>query len=179
MRGPPATEKSISHDQFAELYVRHERRIYSYISSLVVNRNDIEDIFQQTCMVLWKKWNQYDPVYDFAGWGCGIARNEVRNYLRTRRGVLRQFSDEAIEGISSEHLEMGRQLDVRHQALVDCLAKLPPRQRELVEKCYSDDNSIRSVAQSLRLTPTALYMKLHRIRRALLDCISLALRGEA
>ncbi|MCC7083992.1 MAG: sigma-70 family RNA polymerase sigma factor [Pirellulales bacterium] len=167
-----------SHDHFAELFAQYQRRIYSYISTLIINRDDVDDIFQQTCVVLWKKWNQYDPQADFANWGCGIARNEVRNYLRKKHGSSIQFSDQVLDSLSDEHIEVGREMEARHRALSDCLDKLPPPQRELVERCYSDEGSIRSIANRMQIAPTTLYMKLHRLRRALLDCISLALRSE-
>jgi RNA polymerase sigma-70 factor (ECF subfamily) len=79
--------------------------------------------------------------------------------------------------ISDEHIQLDRQSEERRQALAACMHKLPPRQRELVEGCYRGDLSMRLIAERMHLAPSALYMKLHRIRRALLDCITLSL-GE-
>lgn len=165
------------HDRFAELFARHQRRIYTYISSLLVKKDEIDDVFQQTCMVLWKKWDQFSPELDFASWGCGIARNEVRNFLRVRRGKAVHLSEHVMDLLSDEHIELDRQSEERRQALAACMDKLPPRQRELVEGCYQGDHSMRLIAERMHLAPSALYMKLHRIRRVLLDCITLSL-GE-
>ena len=67
----------------AEL-VRHQRRIYAFIGSLVHHQRDIEDLYQQTCLVLWKKHDQFDGSRDFIPLACGIAKHEVFNYPRKR-----------------------------------------------------------------------------------------------
>ena len=67
--------------QFAQQFLRHQNRIYGYIVTLLSNQHDAEDVFQQTSLILWQKWDQYDPGRDFVGWACGIAHNEVRNFF--------------------------------------------------------------------------------------------------
>src|SRR5262245_14023128 len=89
-----------SHERFAELFARHHRRVYGYISSLLVRPDEIDDVFQQTCVVLWRKWDQFSPDSDFVRWGCGIARNEVRNFLRVRRTNWAHFSERVLDELS-------------------------------------------------------------------------------
>ena len=66
----------------AEL-LRHQRRIYLFIASLLGNPTDIEDVYQQTCLALWKKRDQLPEVRDFFAWACGFARNEALNQIRS------------------------------------------------------------------------------------------------
>ena len=73
------------HEQFAERFVRSQDRIYAYVVTLLPNRTDAEEVFQQTSLVLWKKWQQFDPSRDFVAWACGIAHHEVQNFLRKHR----------------------------------------------------------------------------------------------
>ena len=40
--------------EFVRLLLRHERRIYAFIRSLLPNRDDAEDVLQETSIVLWK-----------------------------------------------------------------------------------------------------------------------------
>jgi RNA polymerase sigma-70 factor, ECF subfamily len=68
---------------FAEQLTRDQHRIFAYIVTLVANRDDAEDIFQDACLVLWEKWKEYDSRRSFFGWACGVAHNKVRNKLRT------------------------------------------------------------------------------------------------
>ena len=59
-------------DDFAEQLVRNQHRIFAYVATLVSNRDDAEDVFQNTCLILWKKWEYYSRPHNFFGWACGI-----------------------------------------------------------------------------------------------------------
>ena len=71
-----------------------QARLFGYIHSLVRDSNDADDLFQQTAMVLWRKFAEYDPARPFLGWACGVARFEVTNFLRTRGRSKLYFSDD-------------------------------------------------------------------------------------
>ena len=83
------------HEQFARAFVQYQDRVYGYIATMLPNRHDAEDVFQQTSLILWQKWEQFDPERDFLSWACGIARNEVRNFLR-RHGRARVVLSERL-----------------------------------------------------------------------------------
>jgi len=44
--------------------------------SPIHHQADIEDLYQQTCVVLWNKHEQYDGNRDFFRWACGFAKHE-------------------------------------------------------------------------------------------------------
>jgi RNA polymerase sigma-70 factor, ECF subfamily len=158
-------------EAFAELFVRNQRRIYGYIMTLLPNQSDAEEIFQQTSLLLWKKWDQYDQSGDFVRWACGLARNEVRNFVRLRRHGDVFFSPDMLDELSQLQLSTDLEHEERRAALSQCLDRLPPQQRDLVERCYRGAQSVKAVAASVCVAPSALYMKLHRIRQVLLKCI--------
>jgi RNA polymerase sigma-70 factor (ECF subfamily) len=169
---------SHSHDAFAELFVLNQRRIYGYIATLLANSSDVEEVFQQTSLSLWRKWTTFDPAGDFTRWACGIAHNHVRNFVRLHRHHNVYLSQGMLDDLAEVHLSQEPQFDQRGQALNDCLEQLPAKQRELVERCYRGTEPMKSIADKLRIAPSALYMKLHRLRQVLLHCVELALGGE-
>ena len=75
-------ESSPQHDQFVERFIRSQDRIYAYVATQLPNRADAEEVFQQTSLILWRKWQQFDPHRDFVRWACGIAHREVCSFLR-------------------------------------------------------------------------------------------------
>src|SRR3954471_3241602 len=77
-----AMDLARQHDQFAERFVRTQARIYAYVATLLPNRADAEEVFQQTSLALWKKWQQFDPGRDFVRWACGMAHYEALTFLR-------------------------------------------------------------------------------------------------
>ena len=166
------------HKQFTRMFVTHQARIYGYVATLVPNRADAEEIFQETSMVLWEKWEEFDADRDFVRWACGIAHNVTRNFLRKQHRSRAYFDTEFVERVASARLDEHEYLDARRQALAECVSQLPERQRSLLERCYSGVETIRSVAEQLGLTANSLYLKLRRIRRIVFECVNRALTRE-
>ena len=167
--------------EFMAEFVAHQRRIFGYIGSLLPAASDHEDVYQQTCMALWKKRHSYDPTRPFFSWACGFARNEVLKHVRdTSRGSV-HFSETLVEELDAAVRGSGGQEtsdEDRQTALDACLGELHERQRVLVERCYKGVESIKSVAAEMSISPAALTMRLQRIRYSLLKCIELAMASR-
>jgi RNA polymerase sigma-70 factor, ECF subfamily len=159
------------HQQFAELFVTHQAQVYGYITTLLPNRHDAEDVFQQTSLILWKKWEQFEPARSFLHWACGIAHNEVRNFLRGRACDRVVFSEKLIADLADMRLQSQTILEPRRRALVGCMKKLDFMCRQLLERCYAGKESMQTIARQFQTTPNALYLRLRRIRRDLQLCI--------
>jgi RNA polymerase sigma-70 factor (ECF subfamily) len=172
-------DDSALHDQFVERFVRSQDRIYAYVALLLPNRTDAEEVFQQTSLVLWKKWQQFDPGRDFVAWACGIAHHEVQNFLRKHKDRGRVYlSEDVLAEVAQMRLGMNDVLEARRQALLNCLDRLEPANRDLLERCYAGQDSIKTIAEGLGQRPNALYMLLKRLRRALFDCVNRTLSAE-
>jgi RNA polymerase sigma-70 factor (ECF subfamily) len=167
------------HDQFVERFVRSQDRIYAYVAMLLPNRTDAEEVFRQTSLVLWKKWQQFDPQRDFVSWACGIAHHEVRNFLRKHKDRGRVFlSEDLLEEMTRVRLDAHDVLEARRQALLHCLEQMEPASRALLERCYAGQDSIKTIAEDRGQRPNAVYMVLKRLRRALFECINRTLAAE-
>lgn len=166
---------SLSSEQFVSLFVRNQASIFGYILSLLPKWSDAEDVLQQTSIVLWQKFDQFDqddPDSDFARWACGVARYKVLNYRKKQGRDKHQFSEQLLEIIADESLNSITNLDAERRALADCLDKLQHRSRQLVRSCYEGSNSIKEIALQLGRTPNSIYKTLNRIREQLLHCIA-------
>lgn len=157
-------------DAFARAFIEHQGRLYGYITTLLPHRDDAEDVLQRTSLILWQKWDQFDQHRGFLPWARGVALNEVRNFLRRhdRRNV--HLSEPVIEMLAAE-LEEDR-TEERWTALSKCLGKLQQKQRELVEQCYLGADGVTAVAANLNTTRAAVYMRLHRVRKVLVECVN-------
>lgn len=77
--------------------------------TLVPRREDVEDLFQKTCLTLWQEQAKFDPEKgEFASWACAIAQNHVRNFRR--REAIRQalLSEEVAELLVATGKRPGR-----------------------------------------------------------------------
>ena len=165
--------------EFAELLRRHQSRLYGYIHSLVRDLNDADDLFQQTALVLWKKFGEFDRSQSFLAWACGVARLEVCNFLRGRSRQRLYFSDELNLLLVEAHAEVtDEELAGRRDALARCVQGLRQRDRELLDECYRDPSGVHTAAERLGRSTHSVYNSLRRIRRALYECVSRTLAGE-
>lgn len=160
---------------FAQAYIEYQGRLYGYITTLLPNRDDAEDVLQRTSLILWQKWEQFDEGRGFLPWARGIALNEVRNFLRRHERRNVHLSEPVVEMLAAE-LEDDRG-EERFAALSECLGKLKNPQRELVEQCYLGSDGVGAVASSLNTTRAAVYMRLHRVRKLLVECVSRKLQA--
>ncbi|KAA5538699.1 sigma-70 family RNA polymerase sigma factor [Roseiconus nitratireducens] len=159
-----------SQSEFAMLYIQNQGRVYGYIATLIPNRSDAEDILQRTSMVMWQKWDQYDPDRGFVSWARGIALNEIRNFLRRSERKNVHLS-EAVVDMLAEQIETSTD-PIRAEAFEQCFSKLERKQRSLLEQCYLESMGVKVVADALGTTRDAIYMRLHRIRKSLINCMN-------
>jgi RNA polymerase sigma-70 factor, ECF subfamily len=164
--------------EFVSLFSDHARRLYGYTITLVPNWADADDVFQESSKVLWQKFDQFTAGTDFFAWACRIVHFQALYFRQQQQRSKLQFSAEFVEAVSLQSLEDIELLERQHGALADCLRKLSPRSRELVELRYRPQATTQSVAQQLGRSLEAVYKALNRAQRALMDCVERALRSE-
>jgi RNA polymerase sigma-70 factor (ECF subfamily) len=67
---------------------------------------------------------------------------------------------------------MAGELDSRHEALGNCLQKLPSRDRELLLVRYEPGSGVEEAARCSGRTLQTAYKALARLRKLLLDCVT-------
>lgn len=177
---PPSTVAAGSgaepENAFVTALVGHQRRIYAFIGTLLPHTADIEDVYQQTCLALWKKRDLYSPDRDFFPWACGFAKVEVFEYLRRDRRRV-HLSEEMLDTLAVEAAADPRGDDLR-AALDRCLEKLAGPQRDLLRLCYEGGRQIKEIAAEMAISAAALTMRLQRIRLAVVKCVEQVITGE-
>lgn len=154
------------------LLARHQRQLARYIHTLVPHVHDAEDILQETCEVICEKFDTFREGSDFLAWACEIAWWRVRAARTAFARSKIYFSDEVLSLVADTAARLGPELDSRSDALEDCVRKLPPRDRDLIEARYRRGATVEEAAQSNGRCIEAAYKALARIRRALHDCVS-------
>lgn len=167
----------IPNEQFVSLLARHHSLVRGFIGTLLPNQTDAEDVFQQTCLVLWRKWALFDTQQSFSAWACGIAFYEVKNFQRTQSRDRHYFSDEILSLIMEQQSSSLSETDRQKQALDDCIQKLDRDSQQLILDCYHSQRSIKDVADQSGRSSDAIYKKLSRLRLRLMDCMQQSLHS--
>ncbi len=169
-------------EDFVRLFTRYQRPLFLYLLSRVPNPVEAEEILQETNIIIWRKFEQFTPGTNFLAWASQIAKYEVLKYRERHQRDKKHFSDRVVEELAvtdSEELEDGSQWEERRQALINCLGKLRPKDRELIERRYRPGESGLSLAELLERPINSIYQSLGRIRRTLLECIHREMNAEA
>ena len=165
--------------RFTEQLERHHRRLYGYIFMMLRNHQDAQDVFQQTSLVLWEKFDEFQPATNFLTWACTVARFKALDFEKQQRRYRTRFSEAFQLRLSEVHASItSEEFEARSTALEDCVEKLPPVQRLLLRDCFTEGRSVAVVARELGRTPHSVYSSLRNIREKLLDCITLAVSEE-
>src|SRR4051812_6704902 len=174
----PAGEPSdLDREEFARLFCRNARRIYGFIMTLVFNHHDAEEVFQNTNVVLWNKFADFEPGSNFFAWASRIAYYEVLSLMKQQRRS-RTFSDEALELLANEAVAMSDRSTERYEALEDCLARLNPPDRELLQERYYNQRPPKQIAASHSKSVHAIYRALSRIHNVLLSCVERSMKED-
>ena len=176
--------KLLSQDEFVVLLARYERRVRSFIASLVACRSDlVDDVLQSTSLSAWRKLDTFSfvgetPDEELIRWMCTVARFEVLNASRKNHPQFFNLDASTIDVIAECYAEQSEVLEDRFNALKACLERLPATQREMLRLRYWQGLSVDEMALRLGRRLNAVYTALCRIRKALEQCITLSLRQE-
>jgi RNA polymerase sigma-70 factor (ECF subfamily) len=166
--------------QFLRLFLQNKHRLYAYVLTLLPNRADAEDVFQEASLVLWDKFDEQHPPDDFVAWGCRIAYFKVLDFCKKSQRCRVCFSQTMLERVSETAIEQAGplQLDERRLALEGCLEKLGARDRELLSRRYAEGATTQTTADAVGRSVDAVYKALAKIRQALFECVTRTLAQE-
>lgn len=174
----PVVANTDQYEHFLRVFTRDRERLSNYIRSLLPNRADAEDVFQQCSILLWQKFDQYDDSREFLPWACGVAFYEVRNFLRVSSRDRLQFDDDVIRQLADRRLATMRQSDMRIQVLGECLENLKESDRELMRAAYDDAQPLADFAEMSGRALQTLYNRLSKLKRLLIECVDRKLVSE-
>ncbi len=181
MAAPATNARPDRYEEFVALYTRHETGLRAFVRTLAPTWDDVDEIMQNTSLVLWRKFDVFEPGSSFASWACTVARFEALKHRRRAardrivlaEDVVEKLADEAADDVAHEAV------GPRRRALDSCLGKLPAEQRQLLAAAYAPGRQINEVAEELGKTATAFYKALNRIRGRLLQCIERRLASDS
>lgn len=162
------------------LVTQNQSQLHGYLYALMHNMADTEDVLQDTIVVLWRKFDQFEPGTNFLHWALKTARFEALKFQRTMRRDRRFFSEElVVELEDGSFRKRGHEsVEDREAALANCIGRLGERDRQLLLQCYAPGVTILSVAEQAGRSAQSICNSLRRIRQSLFDCVKRAMSQE-
>ena len=133
-----------------EMIIRaHSRTLFAIAYGILQNREEAEDVVQDSLVKAWKmRWHVHDPE-KFPAWLSMIARHRAHDVFRKRR---LDFTDETIEATEVNAPETS----AMDQQLHSALATLPELHRAALTLRYFEEMDYRTIENTLGLTNGAL-----------------------
>ena len=173
-----ADNESRKDEAYVKDLVSHQEDLRAFIYALLPNSPAVEDVLQNTNMILWRKKNAFKQGTNFHAWAFKIARIQVQHqYDRAKRETRLVFSEstlDKIEGAASDNPHRERELE----ALENCVGKLNDKQRSIINARYSPGDSLEMHGKNTGATAGSLRISLFRIRAILRRCVEATLAGE-
>ena len=159
---------------FDTLLKRHQTRVFSYIYSIVKNRDVADDLFQETFVkaITTIKQQRYSESGKFSAWISRIAHNLIIDYYRQEKSENLVSADEGevdvlnrkdLADINIEDVLVSEQIHADVRRIIEAL---PENQREVLLMRYYRNMSFKEIAEA---TSVSINTALGRMRYAILN----------
>ncbi|MFZ4595098.1 MAG: sigma-70 family RNA polymerase sigma factor [Verrucomicrobiaceae bacterium] len=168
-------------DRFLPLFLACQNDLRAFIGAMVRDTALREDLFQEVSMILWRKFDTYDPARAFGAWARGIATRKILESHRVSARLPQAIPPEVLEAVAEgfnrvEQEEEAQTWQERERALNACLDLLPARSSALIAERYHKSRAIEELAEEFGMSLDGIYQTLSRLRRQLRECVSRRLR---
>lgn len=151
---------------FRELVDRHSKPLVTYVTRLMRNQSEAEEVVQEVFVRVWQRASDYRSGYRASTWLHQIAHNLAVDQIRRRRGN-REVDDERELAPLSERPHDLLENKQRTLSLQEALDALPLRQKTAMLLKYEQDFDNPEIGKVLDLSVDAVESLIARAKRQL------------
>lgn len=138
---------------FSELVLRYQNKIFAYIYKIVNQKEEAEDVVQETFIKVYKNINSFDADRKFSSWIYRISHNEAINHLKKyRKATVLSYdgSEYLLNSLKTERNLIKELINSEdYQVLKTALDKLPLKYKEVIILKYLEEKSYEEISQIL------------------------------
>lgn len=166
---------------FSVLVDRYKDLIYTLALRMIKNREEAEEVSQDTFIKVYKSLAKFKGDSKFSTWVYKITYNtcldRLKKLKRTQNTVtINEFTEHEVKTLDNalETLEIKE----RKQAIQDCIGLLPSDDSFLLTLYYFEEQSLDEIAKVVSLKPNNVKIKLYRSRKKLASILRARLEPE-
>jgi RNA polymerase sigma-70 factor (ECF subfamily) len=147
--------------QAAILFDRYQKRIFNFLTRLVMDRTLAEDLTQNVFLRIIKYRTSYKEGARFQSWIYQVARNVFSDHYQAHKNRLSDFVDvEKVSDTVTDYEEMD--MDEKEKLLHRSMSLLTEEQRELLVLTRFQHLKYEEVAAIMNTTVANIKVKVHR-----------------
>ena len=156
---------------FKKILEDNKNSIYRICRIYAVAPIEPQDLFQEVIIQIWKSLPNFKEKSSINTWIYKIALNVcLRSKDQLKKGNSNTFRLESIEFDLSERIPDTNEQE-RYSALYSCISSLKESDQSLIILSL-EDLPYKQIAEISGLTENHVAVKMKRVRKILLDCIS-------
>jgi RNA polymerase sigma-70 factor (ECF subfamily) len=156
------------------LLARHQQTVFRFVLRFVADRATAEDIVSEVFIELWRQAARFEGRARLSTWLLAIARNKALSVMRQH--VDQPLEDSVAEAIPDDAATAEENLDAakRGAILRDCLTRLSPAHREIIDLVYYHEKSVEEAATIVGAPAATVKTRMFYARRRLAELVKAA-----
>jgi RNA polymerase sigma-70 factor (ECF subfamily) len=163
---------------FSYIVERYQDIVFSIALKVLRNREDAEEIAQESFIKAYKSLHTFKGTAKFSTWLYRITYNNCISEVRKRK--IHFTSTEDVE-IKDETIELnfdGIPEENRSRCIKEAMDKLPEEEYTLILLYYFEEQSIEEISKVTKLSESNTKVKLYRARKKLHTILSEMMKDE-
>ncbi|NCO62274.1 MAG: sigma-70 family RNA polymerase sigma factor [Flavobacteriales bacterium] len=166
---------------FSVLVDRYKDLVFSLALKMVKNREEAEEVAQDTFIKVFKSLSQFNGDSKFSTWIYKVTYNtcldRLKKHKREQQVVsIDEFNTNQIKSLDNALDAM--EDEERRQAIQDCINLLPSDDAFLLTLFYFEEQSLDEIAKVINVTANNVKVKLFRSRKKLTTILKERLEPE-
>jgi RNA polymerase sigma-70 factor (ECF subfamily) len=152
------------------LFARHHARIYRFVLRLLGSEALAEDVTSEVFLDVWRQAHRFEARSAVTTWLLAIARYKALAELRRRpEPPLDEGSMDASD--PADNPEATSAIKHRGEILRNCLTRLSPRHREIIDLVYYHEKSVQEAADILGVPGNTVKTRMFHARKKLSELL--------
>lgn len=161
---------------YAQLVDKYQRALFFHIAKMVRDREQIEDLVQESFMKAFGNLKSYNTDYAFSTWLYRIATNHSIDYLRKRKLQTLSIDDSRKTKDGELEMQLPDESSVtdreiirkqRQNIIYKAIDDLPEKYREVIRMRHMEEKSYQEIADLLDLPLGTVKAHIFRAREML------------
>ena len=163
-----------THDRNAmrDLFVRHNAHVFRFLRRIVADATAAEDLLNEVFIDIWRHAGRFEGRSKVSTWILAIAHYKAAAWRRRR--ACDQLEDGAVEAIAdlADDPEMAVQKEGSSAVIRECLKRLSPAHRTILDLIYYHEQSIAEVARIVGVPENTVKTRAYYARKCLAQLLA-------
>ena len=149
------------------LFARHQVRLYRFLLRTVHDPQLAEDLVSEVFLDVWRHAGQFARRSAASTWLLSIARHKALSLLRRRKDAPLDEATGAAIADERDDPEAAVAKSEQGAVVRDCLRRLSPAHREIIDLTYSQGMGIEAVAEIVGIPANTVKTRMFHARKHL------------